>query len=91
LIRGRIPTVVKRVTTLVTPGACVGVLVTDHGIAVNPNRPDVEARLRAAGLPVMTIQELYERAVSITGVPDPSNSSTGWWASSATATGASST
>jgi citrate lyase subunit alpha/citrate CoA-transferase len=71
LIRGRIPTVVKRVTTLVTPGACVGVLVTDHGIAVNPNRPDVEARLRAAGLPVMTIQELYERAVSITGVPDP--------------------
>ena len=71
LIRGRIPTVVKRVTTLVTPGACIGVLVTDHGIAVNPNRPEVEARLRAAGLPVMTIQQLYERAVSITGEPDP--------------------
>ncbi len=71
LIRGRIPTVVKRVTTLVTPGACVGVLVTDHGIAVNPNRPDVEERLRAANLPVMTIQELYERAVSITGEPQP--------------------
>jgi citrate lyase subunit alpha/citrate CoA-transferase len=71
LIRGRIPTVVKRVTTLVTPGACIGVLVTDHGIAVNPNRPELEARLRAAGLPVMTIQELYERAISITGEPAP--------------------
>ncbi len=71
LIRGRIPTVVKRVTTLVTPGACIGVLVTDHGIAVNPNRPEVEARLRAAGLPVCTLQELYERAVSITGEPQP--------------------
>jgi citrate lyase subunit alpha/citrate CoA-transferase len=71
LIRGRIPTVVKRVTTLVTPGECVGVLVTDHGIAVNPNRPEVEARLRAAGLPVMTIQELYDRAVALTGEPAP--------------------
>jgi citrate lyase subunit alpha/citrate CoA-transferase len=71
LIRGRIPTVVKQVTTLVTPGACVGVLVTDHGIAVNPNRPEVEARLRAAGLPVMTIQQLYERAVSLVGEPQP--------------------
>jgi len=71
LIRGRIPTVVKHVTTLVTPGACVGILVTDHGIAVNPNRPEVEARLRAAGLPVMTIQQLYERAVSLVGEPQP--------------------
>lgn len=49
----------------------VGVLVTDHGIAVNPGRPDVEERLRAAGLPLTTIHELYERAVSITAVPRP--------------------
>jgi citrate lyase subunit alpha/citrate CoA-transferase len=71
LIRGRIPTVVKQVTTLVTPGECIGVLVTDHGIAVNPNRPEVEARLRAAGLPVMSIRELYERAIELTGEPEP--------------------
>jgi len=38
---------------------------------VNPDRPEVEARLRAAGLPVMTIQELYQRAISITGEPEP--------------------
>lgn len=71
LVRGRIPSVVKRVTTLVTPGECVGVLVTDHGIAVNPNRPDVEARLRAARLPVKTIGELYERTVTLVGEPRP--------------------
>lgn len=71
LIRSRIPTVVKRVTTVVTPGECVGVLVTDHGIAVNPNRPEVDRRLREAGLPVTTIDELYRRALQISGPPSP--------------------
>jgi citrate lyase subunit alpha/citrate CoA-transferase len=71
LIRSRIPTVVKRVTTLVTPGSCIGALVTDHGIAVNPNRPELEARLRAARLPVMSIGELHERAITLTGEPEP--------------------
>lgn len=71
LIRGRIPTVVDRVTTLVTPGENVGVLVTDHGIAVHPSRPDVRSRLEAAGLPVTTIENLYDRATGITGVPAP--------------------
>jgi citrate lyase subunit alpha/citrate CoA-transferase len=71
LIRSRIPTVVGKVTTRVTPGSCIGALVTDHGIAVNPARPELDARLRKAGLPVYTIQELHERALSITGVPQP--------------------
>lgn len=71
LIRSRIPTVVKRVTTLVTPGETIGVLVTDHGIAVNPRRPEVAERLKAAGLPVFTIEELYKRAISLTGEPQP--------------------
>lgn len=71
LIRSRIPTVVKECTTVVTPGASIGVLVTDHGVAVNPNRPEIAAKLKDAGLPVMTIEQLYERAVSLTGVPDP--------------------
>lgn len=71
LIRSRIPTVVKKVTTVVTPGECIGVLVTDHGIAVNPNRPDVQQRLKDAGLPVMRIEQLYERALEISGNPTP--------------------
>jgi citrate lyase subunit alpha/citrate CoA-transferase len=71
LIRSRIPTVVRRVTTVVTPGESIGVLVTDHGIAVNPRRPDVAERLKAANLPLTTIEALQERAESITGRPDP--------------------
>jgi citrate lyase subunit alpha/citrate CoA-transferase len=71
LVRGRIPTVVRRVTTLLTPGESIDVLVTDHGIAVNPNLPEVEKRLRDARLPVMKIEELHERAVALTGEPEP--------------------
>ncbi|SNY93197.1 citrate lyase subunit alpha / citrate CoA-transferase [Cohaesibacter sp. ES.047] len=71
LIRSRIPTVVEKVTTRVTPGETIGVLVTDHGIAVNPNRPDVAERLKAANLPVMSIEELHSRAINITGKPKP--------------------
>ena len=71
LIRSRIPTVVEKVTTCVTPGETIGVLVTDHGIAVNPNRPDVAERLKAANLPVFAIEELHQRAISITGKPKP--------------------
>ncbi len=71
LVRSRIPTVVRRVTTLLTPGELVDVLVTDHGIAVNPKRPEVEQRLRDAHLPVTTIEELRQRAVALTGEPEP--------------------
>lgn len=69
LVRGRIPTVVKQVTTCITPGNSIDVLVTDHGIAVNPARPDIKARLEAQKLPLISIEELNERAYSLTGVP----------------------
>jgi citrate lyase subunit alpha / citrate CoA-transferase len=71
LVRGRIPTVVRRVATMVTPGESIDVLVTDHGIAVNPKRPEVEQRLVDARLPVMTIDELHQRAMALTGEPEP--------------------
>ncbi|MFW8183183.1 citrate lyase subunit alpha, partial [Klebsiella pneumoniae] len=48
LVRGRIPCVVEKVLTRVTPGASVDVLVTDHGIAVNPARQDLIDNLRSA-------------------------------------------
>ncbi len=69
LIRSRIPTVVRRVTTRVTPGESIDVLVTDHGIAVNPARPDIRDRLMAAHLPVMEIAQLHQRAILISGEP----------------------
>lgn len=71
LLRSRIPTVVKRVTTRVTPGESIDVLVTDHGIAVNPARPEIHERLQAAGLNIVDIDTLRQRAISLTGEPKP--------------------
>lgn len=69
LVRGRIPTLVDAVTTCVTPGSSVDILVTDHGIAVNPARPELAERLQQAGLEVVTIDWLYQRALLLTGQP----------------------
>lgn len=71
LLRGRIPCVVDHVGTLVTPGMTVDVLVTDQGIAVNPLRSEVRARLEAAHLPIVDIDTLCRTAESLTGRPDP--------------------
>ena len=71
LTRGRIPTIVKHVNTVVTPGDAVDVVVTDQGIAVNPRRPDVKQKLEKAGLHVFTIEQLQQRAEKIVGVPEP--------------------
>ena len=45
--------------------------MTDHGIAVNPARPELAQRLREAGLQVVTIEWLRERALVLTGEPKP--------------------
>ena len=71
LLRGRMPCVLERVGTLVTPGSTVDVLVTDQGIAVNPARPEVRARLEAAHIPVTDIHALKKAAEALTGKPDP--------------------
>lgn len=71
LVRGRIPTLVEQVTTCVTPGSSIDILVTDHGIAVNPARPELAQRLREAGLEVVSIDWLRTRALQLTGEPQP--------------------
>ncbi|HGS5464461.1 TPA: citrate lyase subunit alpha [Vibrio parahaemolyticus] len=71
LVRGRIPTVVEQVLNVVTPGQSIDVLVTDHGIAVNPRRPEVKERLLNAGLPVLDMEALVARAQSLTGKAEP--------------------
>ena len=71
LTRGRIPCVVPKVNTVVTPGSVVDVVITDQGVAVNPNRPEVAEKLIAAGIPVVSIESLAERAERIVGKPDP--------------------
>lgn len=71
LLRGRIPCVVEDVTTLITPGQTVDVVVTEYGIAVNPRRPEVAERLKAAGLKIVDIHSLKERADKIIGQAAP--------------------
>lgn len=70
LTRGRIPCVVEKVNTIITPGETVDVVITDLGAAVNPNRPELRAQIEAAGVPVYTIEALKEKAYSIVGTPD---------------------
>lgn len=69
LVRGRIPTLVPKVLNLVTRGDSIDVLVTDHGIAVNPARQDIQQQLQQNGIELMTIEALQQRAQLITGVP----------------------
>ena len=71
LLRGRIPCVVPKVTTLITPGKSVDVVVTEYGIAVNPARPEIAQMLKDAGLKIVDIKDLAAKASSIIGTPDP--------------------
>lgn len=72
LLRSRTPTVVEHLTTKVTPGSGIGVLVTDVGIAVNPSRPELAQRLLDAGHRLVPIEEQLARAQAIAGKPaDP--------------------
>ncbi|MDY4888945.1 MAG: citrate lyase subunit alpha [Sphaerochaetaceae bacterium] len=71
LFRGRIPSVLKHVNTIVTPGSTVDVVVTDQGIAVNPSRTDLIEALEKAHIDIVDIHELQKKAESVTGVPEP--------------------
>lgn len=59
------PKIVPAVTTRTTPGDSIDLVVTDGGIAVNPARPEIAERLRAAGLPVVSIEELATKAADM--------------------------
>lgn len=72
LVRGRIATVVPDVTTIVTPGDSVDVLVTEFGIAINPKRQDLKKALGSLpGIPVYEIEELQQMAEKRVGVAKP--------------------
>lgn len=69
LTRGRIPTIIDKVTTVVTPGSTVDVVVTDYGVVVNPKRTDLLERFEKAGIELVTMAELRELANFIVGQP----------------------
>lgn len=71
LIRGRIPTIVDQVNTIVTPGSSIDVVVTEVGIAINPLRKDLVEHFKDLDVPQFTIEELKEKAYHIVGTPEP--------------------
>ena len=69
LSRARLPIVTDKVQCISTPGKTVDVLVTQRGVAVNPNQTELRRALEAAKLPVCDIEELKARAEAICGAP----------------------
>ena len=65
------PKIVERVRCVTTPGATVDVVVTEAGIAVNPARPEVAARLKDFGLRLCSIDELAQQAARLAPAPAP--------------------
>jgi citrate lyase subunit alpha / citrate CoA-transferase len=70
-MRGRLPIVRDAVTTITTPGATVGAVVTERGIAVNDRYPDLRAELLRRKAPVKDIRQLQREIQAVTGAPRP--------------------
>ncbi len=71
LFRARLPIVTDHVHCISTPGQDIDVLVTQAGIAVNPKNVELTQRLKDAGLPIVDIRQLKEKAEQLTGKPQP--------------------
>ncbi len=71
MFRARLPIIMDRVDCISTPGRDIDVLVTQGGIAVNPNNQELKERLLEARLPVVEMEQLQRRTEAITGKPRP--------------------
>lgn len=67
LMKKRHCVVRKRVLTVTTPGDTVDALVTEYGIAINPNRKDLLAKLEQSEgtLPIVSIEDLYQKGIDL--------------------------
>ncbi len=73
LLRSRISLIKKRVLTITTPGEDVDIIVTERGVAVNPLRQDIIDKLTNSNVDLLTIEELYNIAQDIAGIPETIN------------------
>ena len=71
LIRARLPLIVDQLACISTPGESIDCLVTQYGLAVNPRREDLLARFKEVKLPLLTMEELQQKAESFSGKPQP--------------------
>ena len=67
--RNRIPIIVDKVTTLVGPGELIDVIVTERGIAINPNRKDLIKATKDSDLPIRKIEDIKEEVDRLIGAP----------------------
>jgi len=65
--RDRIPVIVDEVTTLTGPGELIDVIVTERGIAINPQRQDLLSAVRNSALPIRKIEKLKNEIEEICG------------------------
>jgi len=70
LFRDRVPVIRDEVTTICGPGELIDVIVTERGIAINPLRKDLLAKLKNTSLPIKSIKQLKDEAYNICGVPE---------------------
>jgi citrate lyase subunit alpha/citrate CoA-transferase len=69
LVKGRIPVIKDRVTTITTLGKNIDCFVTERGIAINPLRKDLIKKLKNTKLKIYTIEELASISHSFTNIP----------------------
>ena len=69
LTRGRLSTIIDKVTTIVTPGSTVDVVVTDYGVIVNPTRTDLIEKFTKVGIKMITMEEARAIATRLVGTP----------------------
>jgi citrate lyase subunit alpha/citrate CoA-transferase len=59
--------IVDRVTTLTGPGELVDVVVTERGIAINPQRRDLLDAAKGSRLPIRPIEDIQREVEKICG------------------------
>ncbi|MFX0086398.1 MAG: citrate lyase subunit alpha [Candidatus Hodarchaeota archaeon] len=70
-IARKVPIIRDNVTTISTPGEMIDVLITDEGIAVNPQRKDLLKKFEKAQLKITDISELRDLAYSQASIIEP--------------------
>jgi len=72
LYRKNNPIIRDKVTNITTPGDVVDAVVTNEGIAINPNRKDIIRKIKGKII-IREIEELKDIAYSSAGKPDELN------------------
>ena len=63
---------------MITPGTSVDVVVTEIGIAINPNRQDLIEHFKGLDVPQYTIKELQEKPTASLETQNQSNMVIKW-------------